>query len=139
MARRTRFLYSPSLLDVTFALAGVGAAVLLSLGPVVSHPVRAPVDRPDWMGVTLVAVLAASAMLAAFTSRLDQKCADDFVFMTLAKSALIALTTLILVVVFWELLFSSSMGDLPGAATIPMVMVAWALAWFYTRVRGTGA
>lgn len=139
MARTTRILYSPRVLDAIFALAGTGAAILLSLGPVVSHPVRAPIERPDLMGVTLVAVIVASAILAAFTSRLDQKCADDFVFITLAKSALIALTTLILVFVSWELLFSDNMGDLPGAATIPMVMLAWSLSWFYTRWRGTGA
>ena len=132
-------LYSPVLMDITFALAGLGSAASLALGPIY-HPIGGElIERSKSMGVVLVAVAVGAAIAGSFLSRFDQKYADDFIYLTLAKSALISITSLIFVLVIWQLLFDKQMGRLPSAATLPIVFLLWATAYFYTRWRGTGA
>ena len=120
-------------------MAGLGAATSLTLGPIY-HPIGGELfERPVIMGVVVVLLTIVAAIAGSFLSRFDQKYADDYVYLTLAKSALISLTSLIFVVVVWDLLFAEQMGRLPSAATVPIVFVLWAIAYFYTRIRGTGA
>lgn len=135
----TRKFYSPFLLDAMFTLMGLSSFVVLVFGPGDGAEAIAPAEEPLLRGIVLVAMLLGTALLASMGARLDQKCADDYVFMTMAKSALIGMATIVVLLVFWDLLFSGNLGALTGEDVFLIVLGSWACGYFYTRVRGTVA
>jgi hypothetical protein len=52
---------------------------------------------------------------------------------------MIGLVTFMIFTVLWQSLFADTLGELPSVLTLPLVLTSWALAYFYTRVRVTGA
>lgn len=131
--------YSPALLDAAFIIAGLSSVVRLVFSGRLDTPA---IDAIQWSyarGLTIVALTVAGAVVAAYASRLDQKCADDYVFTTLAKSALIGMVGLIAFTALWEALFADHMGTLPETGILAVAIACWSVGYFYTRVRGTRA
>ena len=138
MSKFKRWLYSPRANDLAFAFAGLASAALLATGPLVRRVSPPPFEYSPVMGFVLVAVIVAASVFAAFIARLDNRNLDEYMFLLLAKSALIAIVTLIVAWALWTALFAGNLGDLPGAAMMPMVFLAWSAGYGYTRIRGTG-
>ena len=137
MTRLLKRLYSPALFDTLFALAGAVAVAGLLLGAGRAYPAIAPAAEPLAKGGTLAATLLAAAVLAVASTRFDQKQADDYLFQTLAKSAFVAMFTILFTAVLWELLAVEALGGLSSNTMIGVLVAAWSVSWFYTRIRGT--
>jgi hypothetical protein len=137
VSRLLKIFYSPRAFDVVFALAVVMGLAIFAFG---SNHVARPIDPSVGKlakGATLVALMLASGVLACNANRLDQLCADDFVFQMLGKSAMIGMFTVVFGASIWQLLFLRSMGELPGVTIMGMVLFGWGFGYFYTRIRGT--
>lgn len=139
MGQLSKKIYSPVLFDCLFGLAGaLGiAGILLDTGRAYSaiEPVAGDLTR----GGALLGVILAGVLLAVLAARLDQKCADDYVFQTLTKSAYIAFFTCFFVLALWQAFFVSRLGGLSSPTIVGILVLAWSLSWFYTRIRGTRA
>lgn len=132
-------LYSPRMFDFVFAVGGaVGLAGILLTGGT-AFPAIAAAASPLAKGGALVGVVLAGAALSSQTTRIDQQLADDFVFHTLAKSALVAMMATIFALTLWYLLFQHSMGVFGPHVMVGMIVLTWSLSYFYTRWRGTRA
>jgi hypothetical protein len=103
------------------------------------YPAIEAAAEPLAKGGTLIGAILVSAILAAVSARIDQKHADDFLFHTLTKSALIAMLTSFLALAFWEMLFVDRLGGVSSHAMIGVLVASFSLSYFYTRLRGTGA
>jgi len=139
MLKLARKMYSPALFDVMFAAVGIlgVAGVMLSAGRAV--PPIELAESPLMKGGALLGTMIAALFLIIQTTRLDQKCADDFLFQTLTKSAFMALMTYIVGSAFWEAVLADNLGNFSQQTTIGIVVLLWSLTYFYTRWRGTGA
>lgn len=139
MSSFVRRLYSPVLMDIFFGALGVFSLFTLVIGSGRGADAIAALDDPLRKGLALSAVLVVSTIVAAFASRADQKCADDFVFMTLAKSALIGMVGLLFTTAFWEVLLADEMGGISGLGMMVVALACWSVGYLYTRIRGTRA
>ncbi|WP_158298829.1 hypothetical protein [Sphingomonas psychrotolerans] len=139
MAGFVKRLYSPLLFDCLFALSGALGVVGVVLDVSRAYPAIAPAAQPLTKGAALVGAIVAAGLVAIVTTRFDQKHADDFVFHTLTKSAFIAMFTLLFALALWQMLFAARLGGVSSYATIGVLVASWSLAYFYTRVRGTGS
>jgi hypothetical protein len=140
----TRFFYSPRFFDVTFAIIAVLMLIGIFKTAGIEIPEIAAANDPMRKGLTAVAVVICATLLASFTTKIDQKCADDFLFMALAKSALIALMAMIFTVAIYSVAFShalmeDSLGRLPAMTLFMIVIESWTLAYFGVRWKGTRA
>ncbi len=134
-----QIMYSPILFDTIFAVAGAISIVGLAMSTGNAMPAIEAADNAFAKGGALVVLVLAGVLLATHSTRLDQRCADDYLFMTLAKSAFIGMMAFILASAFWEALFADNLGRISSYATLGVAVAAWSLAYFYTRIRGTGA
>jgi hypothetical protein len=132
-------LYSPRAFDVIFTVVGLACLAFLVLGAGHGAPAIEPSDNPLAKRAILAGIVFAAVIVACLSIRIDQRCADDFLFLTLAKSAMIGMFTLIVTASFWEVLFADSMGALPSLAMLELALAGWASGYFYTRIRGTRA
>src|SRR5690349_14286941 len=130
-------MYSPASFDALFAVAGVlaFAGLLRSAGQ--AYPAITPAAEPLAKGATLCGIVLASAFLAIVATRFDQKHADDFVFHTLTKSAFVAIFIILFTMVIWETLVFDALGGLSTYTIVGVLVAAWSVSWFYTRLRGT--
>jgi hypothetical protein len=138
MLKIMKKLYSPGIFDALFGVAGALGAVGLILEGGRHYPAISPTD-PMTKGLAGIAVVVASVVLAISTTRLDQKLADDFLYQTLTKSAFIAMFGILFTAVLWQLLLARDLGGLSSFAMVGVLVTAWSLSWFYTRLRGTRA
>jgi hypothetical protein len=132
-------LYSPLLFDTLFGIAGAMGFVGLVLDAGRAYPAIIPAAEPLTKGGTLAAVLLASAIVAIVSTRFDQKHADDFLFHTLTKSAFVGMFTILFTAALWETLLADNLGSLSSYSMVGVLVAAWAVGWFYTRLRGTRA
>lgn len=132
-------LYSPLLFDCLFALSGAFGVIGVVLDAGRAYPAIAAAAQPLTKGAALFGAVVAAGLAAMVTSRFDQKHADDFLFHTLTKSAFIAMFTLFFALALWQTVLAERLGGVSSYATIGMLVVSWSLAYFYTRVRGTGS
>jgi hypothetical protein len=130
-------MYTPISFDLLFGTAGTIGMVGLVLEGSRPYPAIAAAAEPLTKGAALVGVTIASAVLAIVSTRLDQKMADDFVFHTLTKSAFIGMFVILFTAVFWQTLLADKFGGLSSYSMIGVLVVGWALSYFYTRLRGT--
>ena len=139
MTSLLRKMYSPLLFDLLFAAVGmVGLfGLLLSTGDHI--PEIAAAADPLTKGAILIGVVLVGTIVSIFSTRLDQKCAEDFLFQTLTKSSFVGIMGFVLSMVFWQVLFARTYGRLPGFTIIGIVLTCWTLGYFYTRMRGTRA
>lgn len=137
MKSLTKILYSTGTFDALFAVCGVMAVGGLALSAGHGIPAIEPAAAPLAKGGAVVAALIAGAVLASQTSRIDQKLADDFLYHTLTKSAFIALMAFVFAAVLWVLLFQHAFGGLSSSSMVGLIVGAWSLSYFYTRLRGT--
>ena len=131
--------YSPRSFDVVFGVAGALSVTGIVLDVGRSYPAVEASAEPLVKSSALLGAIVASAMLAAVSARIDQKHADDFVFHTITKSALIAMLTSFFALAIWQMLFADKLGGVSSHTMIAVLVTSWSLSWFYTRVRGTGA
>jgi hypothetical protein len=131
-------LYSPLLFDGLFATSGALAVIGIVLNTSRAYPAIAPAAQPLLKGATIVGAMIVAGLIAIVSTRLDQKNADDFLYLTLTKSAFIAMFTLIFTLVLWQITFAASLGGVSTPVTIGVLIASWSFAYFYTRVRGTG-
>ena len=139
MAGLMKKLYSPAAFDALFGVAGALGLAGLVIDAGRAYPAIAPAAEPLAKGGTLAGVLLASAILAIASTRFDQKQADDFVFHTLTKSAFIAMFAFFFTLAFWEVRLNDNLGGLSSYTAIGVLVAAWSVSWFYTRLRGTRA
>ena len=132
-------LHSPLLFDCLFAFSGVLGVIGVVLDAGRPYPAIVPAAQPLTKGIALVGAIMAAGMVAIVTTRFDQKHADDFLFHTLTKSAFIAMFALFFALALWQMLFAARLGGVSSYMTIGMLIASWSLAYFYTRVRGTGS
>ncbi|MXO59651.1 hypothetical protein GRI89_08870 [Altererythrobacter salegens] len=134
-----KIFYSPRTFDLVFAGAGLLAVFgLVSLAGKPFPAIEAP-DSPLLKGVIVLAVVIAGGAMSLVTTRVDQKCADDFVFSTLTKSAFQGFMGYILASTLWEVLFSHSIGAISTPISMMIAMGSWSLAYLLTRWKGTRA
>ncbi len=141
MTRLTRSLYSSRLLDITFALMGGGAIVVLAVDTPSTDPAGAASVSPLLGGGILAAMIVAVALLMCKASALDRRCADDYTYQTLALSAVIGLLTMVVGHALWaaDFLLGRWLPD-PGAGDMVLLALAgWAIGYLYYRLRGTVA
>ncbi|MEQ7874902.1 hypothetical protein ABDK56_12970 [Sphingomonas sp. ASV193] len=138
MAGLMRKFYSPLSCDLLFAGAGLAGAVGLVVDVTRSYPAIAP-SAGIAKGAALVGAVVAAAVLAMLTTRFDRRHADDFVFHTLTRSAFTAMFTTLFALAIWQVAFVTRLGGVSSYATIGVMVVSWSLAYFATRLRGTGA
>ncbi|RZF64142.1 hypothetical protein EWE75_12405 [Sphingomonas populi] len=131
-------LYSPLLFDGLFAASGTFAVIGIMLNTSRAYPPIAPAAQPPIKGAAIIGAIFVAGLLAIFSTRHDQKHADDFLFRTLTKSAFIAMFTVFFTLALWQMLFTASLGGVSMHATIGVLIASWSLAYFYTRIRGTG-
>lgn len=131
-------MYSPLLFDGLFATSGALAVVGIVLNTSRAYPAIAPAAQPLLKGVTIIGAILIASLIAVVTTRHDQKYADDFLYLTLTKSAFIAMFTLIFTLALWQVMFAASLGGVSTHATIGVLIASWSFAYFYTRARGTG-
>lgn len=131
-------LYSPLLFDGLFATSGALAVIGIVLDTRRAYPAIAPAAQPLIKGATIVGAIFVAGLVAIVSTRHDQQHADDFLFRTLTKSAFIAMFTVFFTLALWQMLFAASVGGVSMHATIGVLIASWSLAYFYTRVRGTG-
>jgi len=137
--RLTRFAYSPRTFDIMFAAIGLIAILLITLGATAAAQVRT-VPAGDWTrAATLLAVIVVSGIIATSSSKLDKRNADEYMYTALTKSAFIGMLGQCVTVSLWDVLFSDAMGDLSGTGVLSISLAAWAIGYFYTRIRGTSA
>ena len=132
-------LYSPPLFDTLFGVAGALGLVGVVLDAGRAYPAIAAAAEPLAKGGSLAAVLLVSTILAIAATRFDQKQADDFLFHTLTKSAFVAMFIMLFTMVIWETLLADNLGGWSSHAMIGVLVAAWSVSWFYTRLRGTRA
>lgn len=132
-------IYSPAVFDALFGLLGLVGLAGLMIEAGRAYPAIAAAAEPLVKGGSLVAVLLASAMLSIASTRFDQKQADDFLFHTLTKSAFIAMFTIVFTAVLWKVLLAGNLGGWSSNAMLGVLVAAWSVGWFYTRIRGTRA
>jgi hypothetical protein len=137
MRTLTKILYSTATFDALFAAVGLVALSGLALSAGHGIPAIEPAASPLAKGAAVVGALVGGAALASQTSRLDQKLADDFLYHTLTKSAFIAIMAFVFAAVLWVVLFQHSLGGLSSSSMVALIVGAWSLSYFYTRVRGT--
>ena len=139
MSRLMKLLYSTAVFDVLFAAMGLVVATGLVVSTGHGMPGVAPAASPLVKGATVFGVLLAGALLSSSTTRMDQKLADDYLFQTLSKSALMAIMGFIFAMVLWKVLFEPSMGALFEYTVMGVLVGAWSISYFFTRIRGTRA
>lgn len=137
MPRMFKWSYSPSLFDGLFATAGALSVIGIVLSSSRAYPAIMPAAHPLMKGAAIVCAIFVAGMIAILSTRRDQRHADDFLFQTLGKSALIALFTMLFTLALWQMLFARYLGGVSTHATIGVLIASWSLAYFYTRLRGT--
>jgi len=132
-------LYSPVACDVMFAV--VGLASVLSMFRLAATPIAAivPPDNPIAKGAAILAAVLAGSLVSILTSRIDQTSADDFVFGTLTKSALMGMMAFLLASAGWYVALVHSFGALSSFSMIMLAVACWTVCYFIVRLRGTSA
>ena len=139
MPNFTKIIYSPRYFDIAFGIIAVLMLIGIFKTVGLGMPAITASEDPVIKGLTAVAVFIAAITLAFFTTNIDQKCADDFLFLALAKSALIAIMGTIFAVAFWLLLMQKTFGPMPTITILMVVVGGWTLAYFGIRWKGTVA
>lgn len=139
MGQLAKKIYSPILFDCLFGLAGTLGIVGILIDTGRAYNAIEPVAGDLTRGGALLGVILGGMLLAILAARIDQKCADDYVFQTLTKSAYIAFFTCFFVLALWQAFLASRLGELSSPTIIGILVLAWSLSWFYTRIRGTRA
>lgn len=134
-----RRLYSPRMFDLMFG--GLGALCLTSLVLRAGDgaPPIAPADQPLVKGAAVVGVIAVCSVLSIYSTRLDQKLADDYMFHTLSKSAFMGMMGFLGSSILWHIFLARSMGPLSFFSMVMAAFVVWSFCYLITRLRGTGA
>lgn len=132
-------LYSPPLIDALFAVAGTMGVVGIVVDMTRSYPAVERAVAPLAKGGSLLGALLASVLLAVVSTRADQKLADDFLYHTMTKSAFIAMFAVFFTLALWEVLLADRLGGVSSYAVVGLIVAAWSLSYFYTRLRGTRA
>jgi hypothetical protein len=139
MRRLVKTLYSTLLFDCVFGVAGIIGLIGIFLAGGLAYPAIEVAASPLAKGAALVGVVLAGGALASQTTRIDQQLADDFVFQTLTKSALIGMMATIFALVLWFVLFQHEMGVFGPHVVVGVIVSAWSISYFFTRIRGTRA
>lgn len=135
-------LYATRLVDLTFVIMGLGAAILLGLG---NLPSQFPVADPEQValaGPILLSSVILTGIATCLFHRIDRRGWDDYMGQVMSQSALIGMVTLILAGALSEFVALKWLGgstQLPMiVGMIPMAALAWAMGYFFLRWRGTG-
>jgi hypothetical protein len=57
----------------------------------------------------------------------------------MTKSAFIAMFAVFFTLALWEVLLADRLGGVSSYAVVGVIVAAWSLSYFYTRLRGTRA
>ncbi|MCA1748830.1 MAG: hypothetical protein LC634_04625, partial [Sphingomonadales bacterium] len=103
-----RFRLSIGVCDAMFALLFAGAVSLLARNGF-DHPslgeVQAAVVAADpWLSLAIIVpAIPIMALIFALSTKVDRRCAEDYVFQLVANASLVAATGAIFVYVVWDL------------------------------------
>lgn len=141
MPKPAKGLYAPLLVDITFAVLGIGSAALLGLGS--QKGIAIPEQQvPASAGPFLLAIVVACGVAACLYHRIDRQGWDDYMAQVVSQSALIGMVTLLMAAAIGELAAVQILGSplqLPlMMGALPMAALAWAIGYFFLRWRGTG-
>lgn len=135
-------LYAPRIVDMTFAVMGIGSGVVLFQASKVSIPATEAVLHPQH-GLILLATIAAIALSACAYHFIDRRGWDDYMGQVVTQSAMIAMVTIILSGIAIDFLLAPLAGfSLPRLSVqgmIPIACLAWAIGYGFLRWRGTSA
>ena len=132
-------IYSPVAFDILFAGAGLFSIYSLFRLAVTPIPPIVTSESPGAKVAAIVGVILVSSLVATVSTRIDQLLADDFMFRTLTKSAMVGLMSFFIASVVWYSMFVGSFGAISSFSMVMLALACWCVAYFITRVRGTGA
>jgi len=132
-------LWSPPVFDLMFGGLGLLCLTMLVLRAGDGFPPIAPAAQPLVKGAAVVGIIVVSGILAIFSTRLDQKLADDFMFHTLSKSAFMGMMGFLFTAILWHIFLAPRLGSLSFFSMVMVAMVVWSFCYLLTRLRGTGA
>tara|TARA_A100001391_G_scaffold53249_2_gene32462 strand:+ start:4229 stop:4648 length:420 start_codon:yes stop_codon:yes gene_type:complete len=132
-------MYEPRYLDLLFGVLAALSITLIAISAGGGAPAIQALESGWVKALALLGSAIAVTVISTKTTDLDQKLADDFIFMTLTKSALITVMALLIWLVLWEVLFASSLGSIPGYGVLTILLAIWSTAYFLTRWKGTRA
>lgn len=139
MTSLLKSLYRTAAFDTLFALIGLVSVYgiyysVADPAPAVQAP-AAPLEK----ALALIATVLMTTAIAGLINHFEQRLTDDFTFQTLAKSAMIAVFAFMFAFMAWGVVFQREFGEIPQRTSLAMLIAAWSLAYFYTRLRGTRA
>ena len=134
-----RKIYSPVAFDVLFAAAGVFSVFGLYRLAATPIPAIVTAETPGEKVAAIVAVVLVSVVASTVTTRIDQLCADDFMFHTLTKSAMMGLIGFFIASMAWYSALVTRFGAISSFSMVMLALACWCVAYFITRIRGTRA
>lgn len=136
-------LYAPRLVDLTFALMGIGSAVLLAKGGDLASPFAAGVLANPMAGLLMLVSVILIGMASCIAHAFDRRGWDDYMGQIVSQSALIAMVTILLSGVVFDFLIAPNFAlrapDLMIQGMVPIACLAWALGYGFLRWKGTNA
>ena len=142
MPRPAKGLYTPRIVDLTFAVMGLGSAVMLVQTGSLARTTPAIAAHP-YQGLILLGCVAFIALSACAYHFIDRRGWDDYMGQVVTQSAMIAMVTIILSGIVIDFLLTPAAGiTLPRLSVqglIPIACFAWAIGYGFLRWKGTGA
>ena len=143
MPQPAKGLYTPRLVDFTFALMGLGSAVLLYNSGALLAPHAISASNSGWIGLALLGSVLSIGLSACVFHRIDQRGWDDYMGQVVTQSALIGMITILLTGVVYDFLIAPWLGTAAPAmmvqGMVPIACLAWAMGYGFLRWKGTSA
>lgn len=142
MPKPAKGLYSPTMVNLIFALMGVASAAKLAFMTLPAELAALDRSSSDMIGPVMLASVVICAVAACLYHRVDRRGWDDYMGQVFTQSAVIALVALLLAAVMADLFAVKVLGapiQLPLiSGVVPMAGIAWSMGYFFLRWRGTG-
>ncbi len=142
MPHTAKGLYAPRLVDLTFAIMGLGSAVLLANGQALAVPQPGAPSAPLPSGLIMLATVVLIGISACLMHRVDRKGWDDYMGQIVTQSAMIGMVTLLLSAVAIDFLLGPAFDVAPPGSmiqgTVPVAALSWSIGYAFLRWKGTG-
>ena len=134
-------LYAPRLVDITFAVMGLGSSALLLNAGKLNMSGVSGADADPATGLYLFGAVILVAIASCIAHIFDRRGWDDYMGQIVTQSALIGMVTLLLVGVVFDFLIAPTMAirtpDLMIQGMVPIAALAWACGYAFLRWKGT--
>ena len=147
MPNPAKGLYAPRIVDATFALMGLGSAVIIvnssSIAANAPPHAAAPIFSDTVMGLAMLACLLLVSLVTCLFHSVDRKGWDDYMGSIVNQSAMIGMVTLILFSALFDIFVAPAIGGQAPSrlilSTVPIACLGWSLGYLFLRWKGTNA